>query len=223
MTREMTERNNLISELNSKVKDLTREDEKRESELEGRRRQVELLEKYKDELEQELDEKVNSYDKENGDINNKLYEKSEEVKSYKNDVERLKDCVMKYEVEYEQIKKDNRILEMEIKDCRKSLVDRDKEKDKWMQERFTIKEAQSKNEGDKDVIIMDLQAEIASFNKQKKEMQDEFAREVERMIGFHKQALELLKDENRVLDDRFKKEIEERRDEVQKYKEKERG
>jgi hypothetical protein len=62
MTREMTERNNLISELNTKVKELTRSEEANYDELEGRRKQVEMLEKYKEELESELQEQCNNYE-----------------------------------------------------------------------------------------------------------------------------------------------------------------
>ena len=83
MTREMTERNNLISELNIKVKELLKDEEDRLDELEGRRKQVELLEKYKDEQEAELNDRNNSQDEDNSNLKNKLYAKEEEINAMK--------------------------------------------------------------------------------------------------------------------------------------------
>lgn len=223
MTREMSERNNLISELNTKVKELTKSSDSNSDELEGRRKQVELLEKYKEELESELAEQSNCYQGQHADLEVKVFTKEEENKNLRSDCERLKECVGRYEVEFGNLGKDKRIFDMEIKELRGELVAKENDRDRLIMEEFNWKEkAQLVTQG-QDKRILELEAVISSFAGQKREMKEGFTKEIERMINFHKQALDLLKDENRSIDNRYRSELDERKVEIERYKEQEKS
>lgn len=222
MTQQISERNNLISELNSKVKEMSRNEENNTEELEGRRKQVDLLEHYKEELEKEIEERNMNYESNNDDFTCQITSKDQELKNTQRDIERLKDCVCKYELEFSNLEKDKKILEMEVKELRINVLDKDKDTEMYKIELFNLKQIQYKGDNEKEKKVSDLEGLVKAFTTQKKEMKEEFTKEIERMIGFHKQALDLLKEENRCLDDRYRKELDDRKLEIEKYKDLER-
>jgi chromosome segregation ATPase len=147
----------------------------------------------------------------------------EENRNLRSDCERLKECVGRYETEFQNLQKDKRIAEMEIKELRNALMSKENDRDKLIQDQFNTKEKTELITQGQDKRNLELEAQVSSFASQKKEMKEGFTKEIERMINFHKQALDLLKDENRSIDNRYRSELDERKTEIERYKEQERS
>lgn len=218
LTSEVTQRNNFINELNSRIKDEKTDQQAMALELESMKSELFIITNSKERLEDEYKRLSENISESAINSAQQVKDQQQEIRTKETQIRDLKERLQDVELEFEAQTKTVKSLKLENTSLEKGAKKMTKDLKLVKEAIETDQGFRTKNEQDSKQKASELRKRVNELESKLSDQEASYKQENLRMMELHKQALELFREENSEIDQKYTKELERRRQDQERQR-----